>query len=79
MKGRFTYAEHGLTALLDLGSWWENETGLPIPLGCIAMRRSLGPSLAKRVDGVINASIAHAFDHPHDSRNYVKHTRPGTG
>lgn len=71
-EGRFTYASHGLTALLDLGQWWEDETGLPIPLGCIAMRRSLGLSLAKRVDEVIAASIAYAFDHPQDSRNYVK-------
>lgn len=71
-EGRFTYACHGLDELLDLGQWWEAETDLPIPLGCIAMRRSLGPSLAKRVDVVIAASIAHAFDHPQDSRAYVK-------
>lgn len=71
-EGRFTYASHGLTVLLDLGQWWEDKTDLPIPLGCIAIRRSLGSSLAKRVDAVIATSIAHAFNHPHDSRGYVK-------
>ncbi len=71
-EGRFTYEFQGLTALLDLGQWWEDETDLSIPLGCIAMRRSLGPSLAKRVDEVISSSTAHAFDYPQDSRDYVK-------
>ncbi len=71
-EGRFTYESYGLTALLDLGQWWEDETGLPIPLGCIAMRRSLGTSVAKQVGEVISASIGYAFNHPQDSRSYVK-------
>lgn len=71
-EGRFTYASHGLTALLDLGQWWEDKTNLPIPLGCIAIRRSLGSSLAKQVDKVISASIGYAFNHPQDSRGYVE-------
>lgn len=71
-EGRFTYGKYGLNALLDLGNWWESETGLPIPLGCIAIRRALGPNLAQRVDTAIAQSVAHALDHPADSRAYVQ-------
>ena len=41
-EGRFTYREHGLQILLDLGEWWEKETGFPIPLGGIAFGVNLG-------------------------------------
>jgi len=46
-EGRFTFGSHGLVDLLDLGQWWEDETGLPIPLGGIAIRRDLGHRLPK--------------------------------
>jgi Predicted periplasmic solute-binding protein len=39
-EGRFTYDQYGLSCLLDLGQWWENETCLPVPLGCIALKRA---------------------------------------
>ncbi len=56
-EGRFTYREHGLRILLDLGEWWEKETGFPIPLGGIAIRRDLGGEMARDVDGCIRASL----------------------
>jgi 1,4-dihydroxy-6-naphthoate synthase len=40
-EGRFTYRDHGLTKVLDLGEWWEKETGTPVPLGCIAIKREV--------------------------------------
>ena len=43
-ESRFTYAEHGLVEVADLGAWWETETGLPIPLGAICARTDIGPS-----------------------------------
>lgn len=43
-EGRFTYRDHGLTKVLDLGEWWEKETGTPVPLGCIAVRRDVTDS-----------------------------------
>ncbi|MBU1040473.1 MAG: 1,4-dihydroxy-6-naphthoate synthase [Proteobacteria bacterium] len=71
-EGRFTFAEHGLSRLLDLGAWWEQARNLPIPLGCIVMRRSLGPDLAHAVNAGIRASLEHARAHPEVSRDYIR-------
>jgi 1,4-dihydroxy-6-naphthoate synthase len=59
-EGRFTYGGKGLDLLLDLGEWWETETGLPIPLGVIAIRRSLGQGTAQQVATAIRASLVFA-------------------
>ena len=59
-EGRFTYREYGLELLLDLGEWWESETGSPIPLGGIAVRRDLGSEVAMEVDRALRASLAAA-------------------
>jgi len=71
-EGRFTFAEHGLSRLLDLGAWWEQDRGLPIPLGCIVMRRSLGLDLARTVTTAIRESLAHARLHPEASAQYIR-------
>jgi 5,8-dihydroxy-2-naphthoate synthase len=70
-EARFTYAGYGLQCLADLGEWWENTTGAPIPLGAIVARRSLGPELIARISGAIRASVDHAFSDPEASRAYV--------
>lgn len=56
-EGRFTYANRGLHRLADLGGWWEESRGLPIPLGAIAMRRDLGPEAALAVNRAIRESL----------------------
>lgn len=71
-EGRFTYQAHGLKAVLDLGAWWEETTGLPLPLGCIAVRRDLGWQQALAWQEALRASVRHALDHPQDSRAYVR-------
>lgn len=71
-EGRFTFAEHGLARLLDLGAWWEQDRGLPIPLGCIVMRRSLGLDLARAVTEGIRESLAHARLHPEAGAEYIR-------
>jgi 1,4-dihydroxy-6-naphthoate synthase len=71
-EGRFTFAEHGLARLLDLGAWWEEDRGLPIPLGCILMRRSLGLDLARAVTVGIRESLAHARLHPEAGAAYIR-------
>lgn len=71
-EGRFTYHSYGLTAILDLGQWWEEKTGLPIPLGGIAIRRSLGASVAAEVEKTIQDSIRYAFKDIDASRGYIK-------
>lgn len=67
-EARFTYPAYGLNLLADLGSWWEADTGLPIPLGAIIARRSLDLSA---IAGWIRASVKYAWAHPKASRSYV--------
>ncbi|MBG0790783.1 MAG: 1,4-dihydroxy-6-naphthoate synthase [Desulfovibrionaceae bacterium] len=71
-EGRFTYADRGLARVLDLGAWWEDHTGLPIPLGAIAVRRSLGEETARAVNEAIRSSLLHARAHPEAGEGYVK-------
>jgi len=70
-EGRFTYAQHGLVQLIDLGQWWEAATGLPIPLGCIAVRRDLGRQTALALEKALAQSVAAAWADPAASRDYV--------
>ncbi|WP_274654787.1 1,4-dihydroxy-6-naphthoate synthase [Paenibacillus humicola] len=67
-EARFTYPNFGLTMLADLGSWWETDTGLPIPLGAIIARRSLD---VEAIAGWARASVEYGWTHPEVSRNYV--------
>ncbi len=71
-ESRFTYQSHGLRKIIDLGNWWEKETGLPIPLGGIIARRSLGDSLIKQIDESIKQSILYAFDNRQSHVDYIK-------
>lgn len=71
-EGRFTYQQYGLEQVLDLGQWWEAETGLPIPLGGIAARRSLETSIIRRVESAIGQSINYARHHPQEADDYIK-------
>ncbi|MBR0501370.1 MAG: 1,4-dihydroxy-6-naphthoate synthase [Bacteroidales bacterium] len=70
-EGRFTYRDKGLDLVRDLGSWWQQKTLCPIPLGLIAVRKSLGPDTAAAFDRVLRRSIEYAFAHPEASRGYV--------
>lgn len=68
-EARFTYRRHGLRALVDLGAWWEEDTGLPIPLGAILARRgAVDPNTAA---GWIRTSVRAAWADPAASRDYV--------
>lgn len=71
-EGRFTYQGYGLVKLLDLGEWWEAETGLPIPLGCILAKRSLGEDTIRAVEDGIRDSIRYARSHIDETRSYIK-------
>lgn len=70
-EGRFTYQRLGLESLVDLGEWWEAETGLPIPLGCIAARRDLGRDLGLALEKALAQSVDMAWAKPEASRDYV--------
>jgi 1,4-dihydroxy-6-naphthoate synthase len=71
-ESRFTYGEHGLVAVADLGEWWEGETGLPVPLAGIFARSDLEPELVAETEAAIRASVEYAFAHPEVSRDYVR-------
>jgi 1,4-dihydroxy-6-naphthoate synthase len=71
-ESRFTYPQHGLVRVVDLGEWWEGTTGLPIPLGGILARRSLGEEAIRGIEDGIRRSVEYAFAHPEASRPYVR-------
>lgn len=71
-ENRFTYAERGFLKIRDLGAYWEDNTGLPIPLGGIMVKRSLPQALREKVQRVLQRSIQYAFEHPEASAAYVK-------
>ncbi len=71
-ESRFTYQDHGLECVQDLGAWWEELTGLPIPLGCIAARRTLGDTVLGEIDRAVRASLQWARAHPEQCRDYIR-------
>lgn len=60
-ENRFTYKEKGLYKITDLGEYWEQQTGLPIPLGGIVAKRTLDSTICKKLDSLIKRSIEYAF------------------
>ncbi|MEU5161267.1 1,4-dihydroxy-6-naphthoate synthase [Streptomyces sp. NPDC020875] len=71
-EARFTYQEYGLTRLADMGEHWEETTGLPIPLGAIIAKRSLGAERLRLLAESARASVRMAWDDPEVSRPYVR-------
>jgi 1,4-dihydroxy-6-naphthoate synthase len=71
-ESRFTYKARGLKLIADLGAWWEGISGYPIPLGGIAVKRSLGDKLIEEIDQAIHASIVWARKNPLLCQSYVK-------
>jgi 1,4-dihydroxy-6-naphthoate synthase len=71
-ENRFTYEAKGLRKVVDLGEFWEHDTGAPIPLGGIVVRRSLPEEMARRVNRVLRRSVEYAFAHRDASRPYVR-------
>ncbi|WEV27175.1 1,4-dihydroxy-6-naphthoate synthase [Streptomyces sp. 71268] len=70
-EARFTYQDHGLHCLADMGEHWEATTGLPIPLGAIIARRALGAERLRELADAARASVRMAWDDPLASRPYV--------
>lgn len=71
-ENRFTYENKGLRKIIDLGEYWENQTGHPIPLGCIAVKRSMDENQKKQINNIIRASVDYAWQHPDSGRDYIK-------
>ncbi|WP_030186239.1 1,4-dihydroxy-6-naphthoate synthase [Streptomyces violaceorubidus] len=70
-EARFTYQNYGLHKLADMGEHWERTTGLPIPLGAIIAKRSLGAETLNRLADAVRGSVRAAWDDPEASRPYV--------
>ena len=71
-ENRFTFEQRGLVKVLDLGEYWEKETGSPIPLGGIAMKRDKDEAIKLKVDRILKRSVEFAMDNPASSREYVQ-------
>jgi len=71
-ESRFTYQNFGLRKILDLGDWWEQYSGYPIPLGGIMVKRTLGKEVAGRIEEAIRQSIRYAQAHPEEARDYIR-------
>ncbi len=70
-EGQLSYSKSGLQRVIDLGRWWREQTGLPLPLGGNAIRRSLGPELMSSVGGALRESIQYALDHREPALTYA--------
>lgn len=71
-ESRFTFREFGLRQLVDLGEWWETDTGCPIPLGGIVAKSSLGGEIIASLGRLIAESIDHSFANPLAPKEYIR-------
>ncbi len=70
-EGQLLYAQMGLHRVVDLGVWWQEQTGLPLPLGGNAIRRALGPEVGRQVARAIRQSVSYALEHRDAALNYA--------
>lgn len=71
-ENRFTYEEKGLVKIQDLGEFWEQTTGLPIPLGGIVVNRQLPLEVREKVNRILKKSVAFAFENPKESLPFIR-------
>lgn len=71
-ESRFTYPVYGLYEITDLGKWWETETGLPIPLGCVIAKKTLGGNIIRDVEALTRKSVEYAFSNREETKDYIK-------
>ena len=70
-EGQLTFGGRGLHKVLDLGAWWKDETGLPLPLGGNAVRRDLGPELMARLTGLVRDTVRYSLSHRKEALAYA--------
>jgi len=71
-ENRFTYQDRGLKKIIDLGDFWEKETGLAIPLGGIVANRELKPDVLEKINRVLRRSVEFAFANPKSGLEYIR-------
>jgi 1,4-dihydroxy-6-naphthoate synthase len=70
-EGQLTFQEHGLQSVVDLGAWWQGETGGPLPLGGNGIRKDIDPALQRRLCKLLTDSINYALDHRQEALGYA--------
>jgi 1,4-dihydroxy-6-naphthoate synthase len=70
-EGQLTFGGEGLHKVVDLGAWWKDETGLPLPLGGNAVRRDLGPDLMKRLTRLVRETVRYSLDNRKEALGYA--------
>jgi 1,4-dihydroxy-6-naphthoate synthase len=70
-EGQLTYGDRNLHLVLDTGVWWNDETGLPLPLGANAIRKDLGPDVMRDVNRLLKASIRYGLEHRAEALEYA--------
>jgi 1,4-dihydroxy-6-naphthoate synthase len=70
-EGQLTFQNQGLHLIVDLGVWWQERTGLPLPLGGNVVRRDLGPATIKDISRLLKESIRYSLAHRDDALNYA--------
>jgi 1,4-dihydroxy-6-naphthoate synthase len=70
-EGQLTFGGHGLRKVLDLGAWWKEETGLPLPLGGNAVRRDLGPEMMARLTRLVRETVRYSLGHRQEALEYA--------
>lgn len=76
-EGQLTYGAQGLKKIADLGEWWKQETGLPLPLGGNVIRRSLDARVQREANRLIRASIEFGLEHRDEALDYALHFARG--
>ena len=70
-EGQLFFPGKGLHKVIDLGIWWQEQTGLPLPLGGNAVRRALGPRLGRQIAKTIRDSVSYGLEHREEALNYA--------
>ena len=70
-EGQLTYGDHALKLIVDMGQWWYEDTGLPLPLGANAIRKDLGPDVISDVNRLLKESIQYGLDHRDEALQYA--------
>ena len=70
-EGQLTYGDRGLHLVVDMGVWWDDETGLPLPLGANALRKDLGTDTKRQVHRLLLESIRYGLDHRTEALDYA--------
>jgi 1,4-dihydroxy-6-naphthoate synthase len=70
-EGQLFFSQLGLHKIVDLGVWWQEQTGLPLPLGGNAVRRALGPDIGRQIAKTIRGSVSYGLEHREEALNYA--------